>query len=720
MAQVPTVSGPSVQPNAGPSPLQSINAPAEAFGANVAGQGLQEVAKAAGVTGDELYKYAQQKQAIANKVTADAANLQTITGLGDFESDFYKTHQGALATPDALASAYAKMEAIRKAPEAGMSPLALVEYQANSRRMMGYTAMSLSRYVTTQQEQTQKTIFEANQNALSSDSVVHPDHLEANMAQIVHNQGAYDQLHGVPPEQAQEVVRKLWGQEVSKVAQARAGMGDPDGGMAILNKYKDNMDGTLYADTLMRLHPAVQANTLATIGTQAADTAIATGHVPASSISAAIAGQEWSGKGPAPTSANGAVGPSQIKPATAVEYGLDPTKLHDPAYAQFARETIISKIAADPKVNGDPARIAVAYFSGIGNVAPPGSPTPYIHDYKDKPRKSVSSYVSDIQSRLAGSNTGNINGTPTSYDMQGSIETARNLATQAAQAKGMDAQGQQQAASNAEAEMRRRIGAQKGNEDQAFQTLTAPLTDPTHSIVTMDQLFKTVPGGLQLYSALPYAQRKQVENAVSGNANAWTPARETNNTSLVGMWSQRYTNPAFTNQDISAMDLTLAEKHSWMTKQAQFKSRGAGHGDPGSEINHILSDPTNTDAIAQLGFGPSTNPTTHYWQFLGELQSQMDAISPAGAKLTPEQSKVAFNKAYAAMVRQGPTMMTVIPGTNIEVGKRQPGAVTWQGLQLDTPDTRNSAIALLRQQGIPATEENIIRQINAGPRPLEY
>lgn len=117
-------------------------------------------------------------------------------------------------------------------------------------------------------------------------------------------------------------------------------------------------------------------------------------------VSSSIGTQEWRGKGPAPTSIDGAVGPSQIKPETARQYGLDPSKLHDPDYAKFARDTIISKISADPKVNGDPARIAVGYFSGIGNVAPAGSPTPYVHDYADGNGKKVSGYVSDVTGRI--------------------------------------------------------------------------------------------------------------------------------------------------------------------------------------------------------------------------------------------------------------------------------------------------------------------------------
>lgn len=125
-----------------------------------------------------------------------------------------------------------------------------------------------------------------------------------------------------------------------------------------------------------------------------------TGSPAVQDISRAIGQQEWHGKGPAPTSVNGAIGPSQITPDTAQQYGLDPTKLNDPVYAQRARDLIIGKLAALPNVQGDASRVAVGYFSGPGNIAPVGSPTPYIHDAADGTGKKTSAYVADVLSRL--------------------------------------------------------------------------------------------------------------------------------------------------------------------------------------------------------------------------------------------------------------------------------------------------------------------------------
>ncbi|MBR8409833.1 hypothetical protein [Burkholderia cenocepacia] len=48
---------------------------------------------------------------------------------------------------------------------------------------------------------------------------------------------------------------------------------------------------------------------------------------------------------------------------------------------------------------GDLGRIATAYFSGEGNVAPAGSATPYLKNVSDSNGKSVASYVNDIVRR---------------------------------------------------------------------------------------------------------------------------------------------------------------------------------------------------------------------------------------------------------------------------------------------------------------------------------
>jgi hypothetical protein len=122
-------------------------------------------------------------------------------------------------------------------------------------------------------------------------------------------------------------------------------------------------------------------------------------NLPGSALSNAIIGQESGGNPNIGKSVNGAMGIGQIMPETFARYAKPGEKIDNPqdnlAVSQRMTDLYLQKY-------GDPARAAVAYFSGEGNVAPPGSPTPWKYDAKDGNGKSVSSYVSDVLGRMQG------------------------------------------------------------------------------------------------------------------------------------------------------------------------------------------------------------------------------------------------------------------------------------------------------------------------------
>jgi hypothetical protein len=126
------------------------------------------------------------------------------------------------------------------------------------------------------------------------------------------------------------------------------------------------------------------------------------GKLPTSpNIESAILGQESGGNPNAPTSANGAVGQFQIMPDTFARYAKPGEDINNPADNAAVGKRILADL--QQKYPNDPARVAVAYFSGEGNVSPKGSPTPYIRDTQDANGKSVSSYVADVTGRLGKS-----------------------------------------------------------------------------------------------------------------------------------------------------------------------------------------------------------------------------------------------------------------------------------------------------------------------------
>lgn len=81
------------------------------------------------------------------------------------------------------------------------------------------------------------------------------------------------------------------------------------------------------------------------------------------------------------------------------------------AYSNAADKTAVAtRMLGDyyHRYGGDLGRVATAYFSGEGNVAPPGSATPYLKNTQDKNGKDVASYVSDIMGRSGGAPAGSL------------------------------------------------------------------------------------------------------------------------------------------------------------------------------------------------------------------------------------------------------------------------------------------------------------------------
>lgn len=116
------------------------------------------------------------------------------------------------------------------------------------------------------------------------------------------------------------------------------------------------------------------------------------------SISQGILGQESGNNPNIRPSIDGAIGQAQIMPGTFAQYARPGEDINNPADNLAVHGRILQDLSQ--KAGGDPARIAVGYFSGAGNIAPPDSPTPWKNDRTDGNGKSVSSYVSDVMGRV--------------------------------------------------------------------------------------------------------------------------------------------------------------------------------------------------------------------------------------------------------------------------------------------------------------------------------
>jgi hypothetical protein len=98
-------------------------------------------------------------------------------------------------------------------------------------------------------------------------------------------------------------------------------------------------------------------------------------------------------------SPQGARGPGQIMPATFKQYARPGESIDNPADNLAVHNRIIADYAS--RWPNDPARVAVAYFSGPGNVSPPGSPTPWKRNVGDV-NESVAKYVANATAKMGG------------------------------------------------------------------------------------------------------------------------------------------------------------------------------------------------------------------------------------------------------------------------------------------------------------------------------
>lgn len=122
--------------------------------------------------------------------------------------------------------------------------------------------------------------------------------------------------------------------------------------------------------------------------------------VQPAAVKSAILNQESGNNSGIGTSVDNAQGPGQILPATFNQYARPGESISNPNDNRAVSGRIIDDYMA--RYNGDAARVAVAYFSGPGNVSPQGSPNPWITDRHDGNGKSVSGYVGDVAVRLGG------------------------------------------------------------------------------------------------------------------------------------------------------------------------------------------------------------------------------------------------------------------------------------------------------------------------------
>lgn len=189
------------------------------------------------------------------------------------------------------------------------------------------------------------------------------------------------------------------------------GASDAQAAMAMADHYKEDL-GVHYANIVNHFEPKVQTLEGGQIGRSiiqrgGAPNGAAGSYTP-EQLHGAIVGHESGGQQVDPktglilTSSKGALGVGQMLPATFKQYALPGEKIENKADNLAASKRAVEDYYK--KYDGDWERVAVAYFSGPGNVAPVGSPTPWKVNSDDstptKKGQTVAQYVESVRARL--------------------------------------------------------------------------------------------------------------------------------------------------------------------------------------------------------------------------------------------------------------------------------------------------------------------------------
>jgi hypothetical protein len=432
MAEVPYAGGvPQVMPETrAPDDYQHIQANPSQFGGLIgageekAGQGLEQ-------TAGNLFNIEQFK----DKIDADSQVNNYITAHNNIlYGDPSKPRTGADGQPvlgpdgkpvpdtgymgldgraaaDQRADTLKALEDQRTSIRANLkSPQAQLEYDAQTKRMYADAQQRIDVHTDQGWKQWAGNVNEAGaQHAMTSylRNLGDGEMMKQHAADYINFKVQAAQIKTGDDPQVKQTVIEQAQRDLLKTRIEAVSVNDPSGATKILEAHRD-IAGPLYEPLSNQLRARSEQQDGITAATQAVQNATAQSVVrPANAravtpddIHHAIVMQESGGNPNEATSTSGAVGIGQIMPATFRQYALPGESITNPATNLAVSKRIINDYFV--RYGGDAQRVAVAYFSGPGNVAPPGSPTPWIADRPDPNGKTTSAYVSDVTQRISG------------------------------------------------------------------------------------------------------------------------------------------------------------------------------------------------------------------------------------------------------------------------------------------------------------------------------
>lgn len=437
---------PTASPSTGmPDDYSSARSSADSFGGQI-GQALQSAGSKVESGTKELFNTLLQKQGMLNETMAANADSLLQVKQGDILSQ-YKSQEG-LAAVAAHDQAVKDIQESREQLRATLPNIATQRaFDMMTLRTTGYSVRDIGDHAATQLKQANNNSASAGRdlainNASSPDVALDPQRFDDQektvkfyTQQIVQNQGyivpgadgkvAYDK-NGDPifpdtpqgqmgktiyDDQMSKAMGQIWYNRIETIAKDPT-KGNPLVANQMFEANRSSIPPEAQAKISAMLFNPVRSYQAKDIGNQVyqqvdqdykSQFSGARGPQTSDAIFGSIFHQESNSGQNNKTSIDGAHGPGQMLPGTFAQFAHSGESIDNPQDNINVSKRAIAKYTAD--YHGDSARVAVAYFSGPGNVSPPGSPNPWKVNYQDGNHKTVSSYVSDVTNRLPVSST---------------------------------------------------------------------------------------------------------------------------------------------------------------------------------------------------------------------------------------------------------------------------------------------------------------------------
>jgi len=411
MPEVPYSPVPSVLPSTSvPSDYLNVQANPADFGAQV-GQATERLGATLGQASDRLADAVLQRQRVINNIGSDQAyyrfqDFGTKQLFGDPNNPSTPGYLGlhGQAAVDGGQGVISAIQAQREAIKQSLAnPMQQLAFDESSRRLENYMLERVGAHYQTQSFRygldTQNAAIEVKARDVAA-NYNDPEHFQHNLEDAMLAADKINTLNSASPEEAAntrfQVAQKLFTSRAEGIGNANPAAAeqfvkdnitrfDAATASSLLGKYRAGADRASVADGINHVMSGGAGGG---------------GYVPAAGAGAGAGAPPVISQAINVTEGLGPDGQARdgIIPGTFNLYKRGAESFDNPADRAAVKERVIADLWQ--KAHGDPERVAVGMISGPGNIAPPGSPTPWKENRSDG-RVTVAQYVDKFNEHLA-------------------------------------------------------------------------------------------------------------------------------------------------------------------------------------------------------------------------------------------------------------------------------------------------------------------------------